>query len=415
MIKVALIDNMNNNFFAFARYLRDYGIDAHLYEISNHSMDHFSPHADTFETVDALNWIHEFPIQITNKNWFFFDKRKVFNEFRSYDLIISCGLSSAYLEKSGVQSDIIIPYGADLYQMPFASINFQFNLNMIRSFFWADQASYQKKAYRNARCIITNMEHPIYKQALDRLHLKGINYVIPMLYNKEITAHTPEKFSFLENHDFVVFNHSRQLWCSNPDNFVDFDLYKGNKRNDKTIKAFAEFLKITNYQNPVLVLFEYGSDIECSKKLIQELDIKKNVVWITKSLRKEIMYGLAKASLAVDQVRENICGIGGTSFEVLASGTPLMTYTNGALQNQDNLFFNAPIVEVLSEMDILNVFCDYENNSGNYKHIGKISQEWFDQHLGEGLALKYVTLINLLAEDKTLTQNHNLVRDVFEN
>ncbi len=61
MIKVALVDNMNNNFFAFARYLKDAGIDAHLYEIPNNSMDHFKPQADTFEDVSKMKWIKQFP------------------------------------------------------------------------------------------------------------------------------------------------------------------------------------------------------------------------------------------------------------------------------------------------------------------------------------------------------------------
>lgn len=404
---------MNNNFFAMARYLRDCGVDAHLYEIPNHSMDHFSAQADTFQTVETLTWIHKFPIQITNKNWFFFDKSKLAAEFKNYDLIISCGLSSAYLEKSGVVSDVIIPYGADLYQVPFNSVRFTFSIDAVRSFFWANQAFFQKKAYKNSRCIITNMEHPIYKNALEKMGLTAIDHGMPMLYNKEISDHIPSKFAFLNNHDFIVFNHSRQLWCTNPDNFSDFDKYKGNKRNDKTIMAFSKFLKTTKYKNPILVLFEYGEDIQCSKKLIKEIGIEENVKWISKSLRKEIMYGLSKASLAVDQVRENICGIGGTSYEILASGTPLLTYTNGALQKKDNLFFNSPIIEVLSENDIYNVLTDYEHNSIKYKEIGKKSKLWFDEYLGEGLAKKYVKLIKLLADNKSLTQNDKVVREIF--
>lgn len=41
-MKIALIDNMNNNFFAVTRYFRDLGIDAHLFLIQSESQ-HFTP------------------------------------------------------------------------------------------------------------------------------------------------------------------------------------------------------------------------------------------------------------------------------------------------------------------------------------------------------------------------------------
>ena len=50
--------------------------------------------------------------------------------------------------------------------------------------------------------------------------------------------------------------------------------------NDIAIKGFAKFLKNQKrYHKPCLVLFEYGLDIEYSKKLIKELNIQDYVVW----------------------------------------------------------------------------------------------------------------------------------------
>jgi hypothetical protein len=194
MIKVALIDNMNNNFFAFARYLRDLGIEVYLYEIPNSTMEHFKPQADTFEDVSNIEWIKKFPTEINNKNWFFFQKGKIYNEFKDYDLIISCGFSSAYLKRAGLNSDIIIPYGSDLYDVPFKSIKLRVSLDFIRSIFWQSQANWQQKAYKEARCIITNRNHKIYNEALLKMDINGINSTVPMLYNKEKLQNI-EKFS----------------------------------------------------------------------------------------------------------------------------------------------------------------------------------------------------------------------------
>jgi glycosyltransferase involved in cell wall biosynthesis len=409
-MKIALVDNMNNNFFSLARYLRDEGIKTDLYVIPN-GMEHFHPSADTFQDIKTLKWIKNFPISLNNKTWLIFDK-KILSFFKNYDLIISCGISSAYLKRAGIDSDIIIPYGSDLYDLPFRTIKWGKPIDIIRSILYMQQAKYQRLAYKKARCVITNLNNPSYKKAVNKLNINAINSFVPLLYNKE-KIQKVEKFNFLDNHDFIVFNHSRQLWCSNPDNLEDFYYFKGNKRNDRIIKAFAKFLKITKFKNPVLVLFEYGPDIECSKKLIEELNIKKFVKWIPKSYRKEILFGLSKASLGINQVRENFNGLGGVSFEVLASGVPLLTHTNGLFDNKNSIFYNAPIIDVLSEEDLLEVFVDYEKHPKKYKEIGKKSKEWFDKNLGEGLAKKYVKLIDLLVSDKSLTQNDKKIRGII--
>lgn len=82
--KIALVDNMNNNFFAFARYLRDLGLDVYLYTIPQTSMDHFLPEADTFKDIKSLSYIKSFPCSM-KKGWLFFPKRKIKQEFESYD------------------------------------------------------------------------------------------------------------------------------------------------------------------------------------------------------------------------------------------------------------------------------------------------------------------------------------------
>ena len=128
-MNIVLIDNMNNNFFSLARYLRDLNINVDVYTIPNSKMKHFEIVADTFINKNKLKFIKEFPVDIKNITWLFFQKDKIYNTFKNYDLIVSCGLSSAYLERAGIFSDIIIPYGSDLYLVPFKECKFQLSLN----------------------------------------------------------------------------------------------------------------------------------------------------------------------------------------------------------------------------------------------------------------------------------------------
>jgi len=116
--------------------------------------------------------------------------------------------------------------------------------------------------------------------------------------------------------------------------------------------------------------------------------------------------------IGTDQFREYIStGLSSVSYEVLSSSVPLVTHNSKIT----NYFRESPIIEALTENDILNVFIDYEKNSKKYQSIGEESGKWFNENLGLGLAKKYVKLIRLLVNDKTLTQNNKLVRDVFEN
>ncbi|QIW09665.1 hypothetical protein [Francisella sp. LA112445] len=415
-MKIALIDNMNNNFFAFARYLRDSGLNAVVYEIPNSSMNHFSSQSDTFYDVKKINWIKKFPVDINNKNWLFFEKEKIIDEFADYDLIISCGLSSAYLERAGLKSDIIIPYGSDLYMIPFKKIKFSLSLSFIRSLFLFSQARYQIKAYENSRVLITDNGYELYRNALIDLNLRALNLGIPMLYSKEDldSDENMKIWSFLDKYDFIVFNHSRQYWCSNIDELDDFSKYGGAKRNDKLIKAFARFIKITAFSNPILVLFEYGPDVESSKKLVNKLDISKYVVWMPVMDRKNTMYGLSKATFSSNAFRESKTDIGGVCYESLAAGTLNLNNCIEAIENPEHKFFNSPMIHALSDNDILKIFLDYESSPQKYKKMSQVSKEWFEENLGVGLAKKYVKLIKLLVKNRKLTQNDIEVRSLFE-
>ncbi len=391
-MKVALIDNMNNNFFAFARYLRDLGVDAHLYLIPNSKYEHFNPKADTFEDVQKMDWIHTFPTSIDAYNNFFLPKNRIEKEFKGrYDLIVSCGLSSAFLKKSGIDSDIIIPYGSDLYDISVMDMNSSFK-DFLRNLYWYKLGYFQRKAYKDTKVLMVNLNHSRYKIAVDKLGVKPMNRTVPMVYNREDYSKIySSKFSFLDKHDFVVFNHARQEWRSDTGT---------NKGSDRVIEAFAKYLKVTQFENPILVLFEYGTDVKYSKELIEKLEIQKYIKWMPKSNRKEIMIGLQKATFGIDQIRENMSGTGGTANEVLASGVALITHTNGAVEDKTSLFYKAPLVDILTVEDIFNVFVDYEKNPEKYEKIAKSAKEWFDKNLGIGLTKDYKKILEDLYKEK---------------
>lgn len=429
-IKVALVDNMGNCFFSIARYLRDGGIDAHLYLVEN-GLTHFLPQNDTFEDVNTMSWIHDFPIKNALQRYTAVYTKPLYDEFKGYDLVIACGYSPAYLKSSGINVDVFIPYGADLRTAPFspkASVVYARNpvklypKIFIKRLLMEKVKEYQRKAIKEARVILAYAPIRMMQEPLERLEVNYINDQMPLLYTKKIPDLNtqndlidPEHKQRLDRSDFIVFNHSRQAWATNTNNLPDFNQYLGIKRNDRVIKAFAKFLKVTQFQNPLLVLFEYGPDVNASKQLIKELGIEANVLWFPTLSRKIIMLLLKTyASIGTDQYRENISdGLSGTAYEVLSSGVPLLGHHAHKDLPENKWYLESPIIEVLTEDDICNVFCDYEANPEKYKQIGKDSKEWFEAHLGQGLADKYIKLIHMLSKNRTLTHYDENVRAIF--
>lgn len=412
-MKIAIVGNMNNNFFAFARYLRDCGLDVMLF-VTPRLPEHFQPQCDTDEDVSILDWIKPFPVDFTRFG-LLFPNEKVRQLFCKMDLIVAEGLAMAYLQRAGITVDVFVPYGSDLYFSPFWEAEVQANgirKSLFRLPLYFVRSYWQKRAIRNARVICTNLSHTLYKKAIDKMEVLALNVGFPMLYINRITKQD-NYLKELEEYDFIVSNHSRHIWTSNPDCLCDFNLYGGNKRNDRLFRAFASFLKTTKFCNPLLITFEYGCDVEQSKKLACSLGIEDRVKWFPKSERRFILKVIASANLGVDQLREGISGIGGTGYELMASGVPLLTHTNGALKDNKHPFYNAPIIDVLTEEDLLKIFHDYEKFPEKYIEIGKKSKEWFDNHLGKNLAKKYALLLRKLYANKSLTTEDWEISSVF--
>lgn len=198
----------------------------------------------------------------------------------------------------------------------------------------------------------------------------------------------------------MVFYHGRQLWASNPDGLADFKEHGGNKRNDKVITAFARFVRQTGFKSPVLVMFEYGPDVEASKALIEKEGITDKVIWRPLSTRKEILRELRQADMATEYFRANGCGIGGTGLEAMACGIPLLTHTNGAIADPAHHLFEVPIVDVLESHEIYAVFVDYEKNPDKYKQLGAAARRWYDARHGKGCIPRYLDLFDAVIADR---------------
>jgi glycosyltransferase involved in cell wall biosynthesis len=235
-----------------------------------------------------------------------------------------------------------------------------------------------------------------------------------MLYPERPAVTLAERgWGMLDEHDFIVFNHGRHLWRTYEFGLRDFDRFGSLNRNDRLIRAFAAFVKTTRYRKPLLVMFEYGPDVEASKRLVGELGIERQVQWMPKMERRDILLGLRRANIATGYFRENMCGIGGVSNEALACGVPFLTYTNGALNDPQHQIYEAPMLDALTEDQILEVLRDYERDPETFRQLGRRGPAWFDAHAGKGLAERYARMLRLLHADRSLTHDSEAIRAIF--
>jgi hypothetical protein len=390
-MKIALIDNMNNNFFSLARYLIDRGYDVDLLRNKN-ELTQFHPKHDTFDDsylgyTKQLSWGGI-------KTYLSTSKKTIREDMKPYSFIIACGDIPAFLNKIGMRVDLIVPYGSDLYDLPFIKIQWKSPisyLKAIKSFFYRRA---QNRGVRFANHINTSDIGEEKVRVINKLSLgkKTKYFGIPMVYQPVFSPAQIQKYyqkseyyakfiKIREKNDLVVFHHSRHVWSTHIDEFS----YKGN---DILIRGFAKFAKRNPRTTAHLVLFEYGIDVTSSKQLVKEQGISENVTWFPLMPRKEIVIGMSLANLGTGSFTIGRNG-GGTIWETLAIGLPLLHFK----EKGNPLLFDYPFIYVKNSEDIYQALCDYLMRPIFYKELGIKGAKWYANYVNSSLD-QYCKLID---------------------
>jgi hypothetical protein len=237
-----------------------------------------------------------------------------------------------------------------------------------------------------------------------KLKIKPKPFPIPMIYNLEETDHLrPEQDEDLSKYlhifkkkDLVVFSHSRQLWKALPHyykNPVSGKKRLVGKRNDILIKGFALYVKAAKFKNPLLVLAEYGSDVENSKSLISELGIDQYVLWLPRIPRKKLMLLLKYVDIGADQFGNGFWG--GTALEIFSIGLPLINYVRISEEEYREITGHEMpfILRAQTPEEIAGHLLNIEKDRENYRQAGKKNRDWFNNYCGIELAREYKRII----------------------
>ena len=390
--KVACIGNMNNMLFSVARYLRDNGVDAHLFLAANelNGLEHFLPENDTFDST-YKDFTHYLSWGAGGSNVFKkTTKEKIRSDLKEFNFFIVCGTSLAYLNKAGIKADIFLPHGSDLKYVPFMNEKMNW-INKIRNPYGYKFFLSMRKGIRESKII--NVEHsdPFWKDPLVRLGVlsKSTYFGCPMIYEPIYRRGQIEKiydkipnidlYKKLRNENqLLIVNQATQTWAAPYDQNG-----RPSKGSDKLIRGFSDFIKEKPFYKAKLVLFEYGNDVILSKELIADLGIEEFVFWHPIASRKEIMVLLSMADFGCGEFEPGCIG-GNTTWEALVSGSCLLHYLNTEYTKFDSFLDTPyPFVNVKSSFEICNVFNQFYNSPERFKALGIEGNKWYKKYFSE--------------------------------
>ena len=391
-MKIGILGNMNNAYFALTRYLRDKGLDCELMIFENEP-EHFDPSFDTNSSsytryCKKLTWGD--PAGFLSQ-----DFEKIRTDIEQYDVLIGNGPAPAYVSKVGRKLDIFMPYGYDLYSLPFVKV-----VHPLRQAAYLATRRYQRRGIREADYILFDRTNKEFEKVFTQLHFAGRRIVCPspMLYDQDyldLPNHQPVGAvaglqDLRESNDLVIVQNTRQVWKHSPDQWSD-------KGNDELFKGFKTFVDTYPHIRCKLVVFEYGNDVDNSKKLIADLQLTGHVLWLPKMARKELMSVIAIADLAVGELEYSWLTYG-VVLEALALGKPLMHHR----KDEEFISDYPELYPMICAHDASSVFKGLQQLITSKEQVaamGLQGRKWFERYCVE-FPLTIIT--NILEQKKPL-------------
>jgi len=392
-MKVALVGNMNNNFFALGKFLRDRKHDVTLF-YGDHNFDHFDPWADSHD-LHFQQWTRR-------RSWgqvYEFHKAdfsSISKELRGFDLISCSGSSLAALEKANIHSHIYTPYGYDLWKENryLRRMRPDKSKSVLQSAYW------MRKALKSIPVVHMPKSISAYENRLRKLapQTNRWDFGFPVFYHTnyldikkgEWPYHTHwrnEFLAFRNQSDFLVFAPSRHVWDNSPQSHSA----PSSKGNNLVIEAWKIFLEESQSNNPKLVFLEYGSNVEKSKKKVFELNLQDSIHWLPRMYRKDLVCGYIQADAVMGEFTHS-WSTGGVMNEALAIGKPLITKYD--FENASEV--TPPLYKANSVNEIVKQLLDVESNINQVEIFAKKSRNWYEKTCVEKTLNSYEELAKVV-------------------
>lgn len=359
-----------------AKQLRKKNIDVKLFINSSPEDESYSPtwEDEDIKENDLPDWIQKESFNLSRYFLGFREERKFLSRLADCDLIHAHGESciwASFTEKPYIFQS----YGFDLDYMPFLKKSLKHRaLSYI-----------MRRAIKKASC---NLIGPYQTEAVKKIGVptKKCDYqywgVDTEKYKKVDTSlwkDIKEKYDM----ELIFFHPSRHEW-SKTTNL--------NKGNDRLILAISKFLNLAT-KKVLFIFIEKGSDVQKSKKMINELGLQKNILWLKPMNKKKLIEYYSISDIVLDQFVVP-GGMGQLALESMSIGIPTFIH----IKNWENYYEEfPPVVNVSSPDEITLEMKRLSDDNNKRKDVGKKSREYILKYFSwSKIADKYIDLYKTL-------------------
>ena len=365
-MRIALLGNLCNTAYTYAKALRREGLDAEIFitERERKQVNSFPEWEDPEIDFSNYNWLHYYnqrnPISLL----------QTMIKLRSYDLIHAFGLPNMYCQFLG-RPMINHALGADLKEVVYETSIIGYLL---------------KRAFRKSKCLLfSDIDHIPHANKFD---LSVARY-FPAAVDTE--KYCREKQTRSKKTDKIILFHS---------SFLDWtEKQTTSKRNDLFFRAFSKFAK--RRDDVLLRVIAAGPDTDDTKKLIKDIGLSETVEFLPQLTKQELINEYRRCDLIVDQFGMPKFGV--NALEGMACERPVFLCLDKNLAAQ--CYPNLPPVPIANnEEEIYNTLNDICNKE-KLKFIGAQSRDWVvANHEGQMVARKLIALYNGLVFPKDRKQ-----------
>lgn len=424
-MRIGLIGNMNNNNFSLMRYFRDLGADAHLLlykDDGEGTLGHFLPECDTWEIEKWRPFIHRtsvpnapvaalgWPAAHIMALWGWLRARHgaqgswtapvsmetIKETYAGYDCLVGSGTTPAVLGRTGRALDLFYPYAIGVEYLKTSEFSAHFaDSGPLKRALYA-QIMRRQVAGIQAAGKVVNFDAGLTRDVLVEIGVTPLQHAMPMVYNRgagpnnAVSATVGDALRRAKGSDLSILHHARLMWSDEAD---DTD----SKNNHWMLIALAKLIARRPGLDPVLLIVEYGPDVEKTRNLIAELNLSAYVHWLPKMERRELALLISEVSMVCGEFyRLPRVTWGGTGWEALAGGKPLLQGFNFQPGEFDRLFgYPAPpMLTVTAVDDIEGHLIEMIDQPRRRRQMGDDARDWFDRHNGIGLARTWLDVLH---------------------
>lgn len=392
--RIAFYGNIANIFYTIAKALRSKTeIDVHLYLGSNTDLIQSPESEDPELKAQYPHWIHR------SKKWdlisaLYFWKENIVKELAQFDLVILAG-RGVVLTPFLRTKTVFYVTGSDLTLIPFYKrLRLVYPGSVIKAIIGQ---VLQRVGIKFVSEIWTQPFSP-FKNALKCLNVnekKIIDKYFPLIIDSDLFSldkSAPQSSDknirmILDSFKFVVFHPSRLMINAHKE-LRDAGQWK---QNDLLFKSFSDLVNIHGAKDAVLVMPErdVSPDVLTARKMIQELGIEKNVIWIKGDqrdgfARNELIKFYSIADVVADDF--GIGWFGAVVLEGLSVGKPVLSYVDEKVMS--TLYPWHPLLSNNTRQGNFNLLKQLYDNPDQRVELGIKGRKWIEQFHSKKSAAK---------------------------